>query len=262
MTNQQKSIFERYPQLVTLRDKVPDEVIEREVGQKAEQFEYYSALARQKIPTVRLCDVLPPEMEKGHITLENFLGQWGNVSVEELCKICLIVAWLQPKAIFEFGTFNGCTTLQMAINAPADCKVFTLDIPPAEASHLDLGEIDQYLAQKSGAFSFNIGYYFRNTPFTSKIVQLWGDSTQIDLSDYYGQMKLVFVDAGHLYQYVKSDTTNALRLLQKGGCILWHNYNDVLYPDVTQHLYELSLTSVPLYHMKGTTLALYYSRAE
>jgi len=82
-----QSIFERYPQLKTLKGLVPDEVVEREVGSRADEFEREIARARQTIPTVNLNKVFPEDLEKGSIQLENFLGHWGNVSIEELCKI-------------------------------------------------------------------------------------------------------------------------------------------------------------------------------
>lgn len=257
-------IFGRYPRLSNLRGKVPDEVIEREIIPKVEKFEHYRPLAQQRIPTVNLGDVFPPEMEKGQIILENFLGRWGNISIEELCKISLVVSWLKPHAVFEFGTYNGLTTLQMAMNASRNCKLYTLDIHPDSetASKLEIGEIDRYLAQKMGSFQFEVGSYFKDTTFEQQTVQVWGDSTQIDLSAYYDQMDIVFVDAGHTYPYTKSDTGNALKMIRPGGVILWHDYLQVLHPDVTQCLYEYALNGLPIHHLRGTNLAVHYSTPE
>ena len=258
--SKEQSVFERYPRLRNLRGKVPDEIIERELIPKAEQFEYYLPLAQQKIPIANLADVFPAEMERGSITLEHFLGQWGNISIEELCKISLIVSWLRPQAVFEFGTFNGMTTLQMAINAPPECKLYTLDVHPDSkaASNLEIGEIDRHLAQKTGAFQFEVGSYFKGTTYERQISQLWGDSTHVDLTAYYGQVDVVFVDAGHTYYYTKSDTENALKMVRPGGVVLWHDYLQVLHPDVTQCLYEQALDGLPIYHLRGTNLAVYH----
>jgi len=117
-----RGVFDRYPQLRTLRGLVPDEVVEREIAVKGEAFEHWRRLAEARIPTVKLNQVFPAELERGRVVLENFLGQWGNVSVEELCKIRLIARYLRPRAVFEFGTFNGCTALQLAMNTPDDCR--------------------------------------------------------------------------------------------------------------------------------------------
>ncbi len=59
------SVFDRYPQFLTLKGLVPDEVVEREIGSKAAEFERTLARARRVIPHVRLCDVFPPEIERG-----------------------------------------------------------------------------------------------------------------------------------------------------------------------------------------------------
>jgi len=257
-----KDVFQKYPQLLTLRGKVPDEVVEREVSQKEKLFKKYSSLAQQRIPAVRLCDVFPADLEKGKVTLENFLGFWGNVSIEEVCKIGLIIAWFKPKMIFEFGTYNGLTTLQMAINSPPGCRIYTLDIPPdsAFARLLDIGEIDRCLAVKKGAFNFAVGFYFKGSAFSTKIIQLWHDSLKADLSCYGQQFDIIFIDAGHTYPYIKTDTENALKMLRPEGIIIWHDYLQLLYPDVTHCLYDFSIGGLNIYHLRGTNLALYYKK--
>lgn len=45
-----QSILERYPQLKTLKGLVPDEVVEREVGSRADEFEREISSARQTMP--------------------------------------------------------------------------------------------------------------------------------------------------------------------------------------------------------------------
>lgn len=253
------SVFERYPQLEHLRGKVPEEVVEREVTLKAERFEECRRLAKDVIPTVSLCDVFPAELERGRVTLENFLGQWGNISIEEVCKLALIIRWLSPRRILEFGTYNGMTTLQMAINSPPDCRIFTIDLPPGGvAAELDVGEVDGYLARKEGFFRLEVGHYFKGTIYAGKITQLLGDSTTIDLAPV-GRPEFVFVDAGHTYRYVKSDSERALNLVVGGGVVVWHDYVQVLHPDVTQFLYELTRSGLTIHHLRGTNLAVHYA---
>lgn len=251
-------VFKRYPQLANLRGKVPDEVVRREMEEKAPRFERSAARARRLIPMARMVDLFPPELERGRIVLENFLGQWGNISVEEVCKIALIAAWLKPRKVFEFGTFNGMCTLQMALNTPARTRIYTLDIPPELTATLEGSEIDQHLARKAGAFRFQVGHYFKRSKHARKITQLWGDSATMDFSAYNRQMDLVFVDASHSYPYVKSDTANAFRMLKPGGVILWHNYMDVFCPDVTRHLSELAAAGRKIHHLRGTVLGVYH----
>ena len=52
----------------------------------------------------------------------------GNMAPHELETVASIVATVKPKRIFEIGTFDGRTTLNMALNAP-DAQIYTLDLP-------------------------------------------------------------------------------------------------------------------------------------
>ncbi len=105
-----QSVYERYPELVTLKGRVPDELVVEEVKSTVEEYEHYSRIADERIPTVFLSDIFPIEVERGRIVLEKFLGTWGNVTIEELCKIALIAQWKRPGRVFEFGTYNGSLT--------------------------------------------------------------------------------------------------------------------------------------------------------
>ena len=71
-------------------------------------------------------------------------------------------------------------------------------------------------------------------------------------------MNFVFIDAGHTYEYVLSDTQNALALLDpaRDGLIFWHDYDQVLHPAVTQCLVELAENGQPIRHLRNTNLAI------
>jgi hypothetical protein len=261
MLTSPKSVFERYPQLLSLKGLVPDDVVEREIGSRSDEYEKTYQNSRTKIPTVRLNKIFPEAMEKGDIRLENFLGHWGNVSIEELCKICLIVKWLKPKRILEIGTYNGMTTLQMALNAPANCIVYTLDLPEEMQASLVLSELDTYVSKHFYAkFGTSTGSYFYGRTDVN-IKQLRGDSATFDYSSFIdGSVDLVFIDAAHDYQNKKLDSENGFKLLSSNGVILWHNYADVLNPDVTKCLGEYASSGKLIYHLKGTNLALFYKK--
>ena len=256
-TNARASIFERYPQLLTLKGLVPDEVLEREVGAGADEFEEILRRARAAIPTVRLKDIFPSDLELGAIRLENFLGHWGNVSVETVCKICLILAHLKPRRILEIGTYNGMTTLQMALNAPAGCTVYTLDLPQDQEPSVPPSELDRRVAQSfRSRFGTSTGSYFQGRTDV-RIVQLLGDSSRFDYTSRIdGPLDFVFIDGAHDYRTKQIDSENALRLLAPGGVILWDNFADVCNPEVTRYLHDLS-ASLPLRHLKNTMLVVY-----
>lgn len=258
-TKPSASIFERYPHLITLKGLAPDDVVEREIGSRAEEFEEDISRARKTIATGNLNKIFPPELEKQSIKLENFLGHWGNVSIEELCKICLIVKFLEPKKMLEIGTYNGMTTLQMALNAPLDCVTYTLDLPEELSATFQLSELDTYISKHfKERFRTSIGSYFKDRKDVN-IVQKLGDSATFDYDKEVGKnIDLIFIDAAHDYKNKKIDTENAIRLLSKGGVILWHNYNDVTCPDVTKYLADIS-KEYKIFHLRNTMLAVYYN---
>lgn len=255
------SIIREYPELATIVGKVSDQVLIDQFNECRPEFENSRKIASEHIPVSLLATVFDAAAEQGQITLETFLGRWGNVTIEEVCKIALILRWLKPSRVFEFGTYNGMTTRQIALNVPNDCEVFTLDLDPTDRSvtELSIGAIDQYIAEKTGAFDVKVGEYFIGTTQETKITQLLGDSMTYDYSPYYGTADLVFVDAGHTYDYVKSDTENALRLIKPGGVILWHDYMRVLHPGVTRCLSEYALKGLSIHQLRGTNLAVHRS---
>jgi predicted O-methyltransferase YrrM len=253
------TLFEKYPYINNLRSLVPDELIETEIGSKAADFEKDIEKARKYIRTVNLNAIFPPELEKGKIVLENFLGHWGNVSIEELCKICLIVRFLQPKRILEIGTYNGMTTLQMALNAPKDCVTYTLDLPEELMAALELSKLDTLVSKHfKDKFGTKTGSYFAGRNDV-KIIQALGDSSTFDY-DTLGNEKfdVIFIDAAHDYANKKIDSEQAFRLINKNGVILWHNYNDVTSPGVTEYLADIA-DKYKLYHLRNTMLAVYYN---
>jgi predicted O-methyltransferase YrrM len=236
---------------------VSDEMIETEIGSKADEFDENLARAKKTIPTVNLNKIFPEELEKGSITIENFLGHWGNVSIEELCKMCLITKFLKPEKVLEIGTYNGMTTLQLALNAP-QATVYTLDLPEEIASNLEMSALDTLISKHfKERFGTAIGSYFKDRKDVN-IVQLLGDSATYDYSTLGGKIDLIFIDAAHDYQNKKVDTENAFRLVSKGGVILWHNYNDVTCPDVTKYLADIS-GDHKIFHLRNTSLAVYYN---
>lgn len=202
------------------------------------------------LPIIELSDIVGPDCR---IQLAELATKNGNISLEELSSIAAIVRHFTPKTIFEIGTFDGRTTLNMALNSPAETKIFTLDLPREEidttALHITTG--DRVFVNKSRS-----GARFAGTEYAAKITQIYGDSARFDFSPYFGKIDLVFVDGSHAYDYVRNDTQIALKLLREGhGVILWHDYS--AWVGVTRALNELSHDSGVLSGMqnvKGTTL--------
>ena len=190
-----------------------------------------------------------PEFQGQRIVIEHMPTPAMIASVDQLCYLALVTSMCQPRVIFEIGTYRGRTALNFALNAPAGCKVYTLDLPP-EAPKTEGGNIwDQNLVRRASP-----GIDYRGKDGSEKITQLFGNSVTFDYAPYLGKADLVFVDGGHDYATVLSDTQNALRIVRPGGVIVWDdfaNYGD--YNDVTRAVLE----SVPAIQIAETQLAIY-----
>lgn len=234
-----------------LKSKIPEDLLngmlERDVISQQPYYEDWAATASARIPEVVLSDIFPAEMEQGKVELENFLGTWGNVSIESVVKLCLMVQYLKPRCIFEFGTFNGVTTQQLAINSKFTTQIWTLDLPP-ESEETRGTEVDTYLfrgVKERRYASHATGH---------KVHQLIGNSKTFNFWPYYGLMDFIFIDGGHDYDTKKADSENALKMLRPNGVIVWDNYKDAGAPQVTNYLAHLDL---PLFHLKNTNMAVH-----
>lgn len=224
----------------------------RMLTQVARHFGYRALGApRELLPVVDLDALVPPSTT---FSLHHPEEHDGNVSLYELVTIARAVAHARPEASFEIGTFNGRTTLNIAANSRDDATTYTLDLPAEElgGAELPLDPADLKYVKKAVS-----GELFLETPLAPRIRQLFGDSARFDYGPYRGKMDLVFVDGAHSYEYVRTDSRNALELLRGGtGTILWHDYAG--WDGVTRALNELYQSGGPwsgLRWVRGTTVA-------
>ena len=162
------------------------------------------------------------------IQIDEPVGADGNVALHELAIINAIIAREKPRAIFEIGTFDGRTTINMAASSPPECRVFTLDLPAAELQKLsfEMHPYDKSLVERNSSGK-RISEGKAIIPEAAKINRLFGDSTQFDFGPYYNKCDLVFVDAAHTFDFALADSRTALKLLRdRKGVILWHDYAD------------------------------------
>lgn len=170
-----------------------------------------------------------------------------------------ILAALSKRAtlMFEFGTATGRTTYLWARNSPPDARVITITLRAGETSEYrhEAGdaESDARNALRESQFT---SLYYSGTSVEPKVTQLYGDSKRLDESPWVGQCDLVFVDGSHAHSYVESDSRKALRLVRRGGLVLWHDYRGPKVPGVYGVLNTLA-RELPLVHVGGTSLVAY-----
>jgi predicted O-methyltransferase YrrM len=158
------------------------------------------------------------------------------------------------RTFFEIGTNRGRTAWTVAKHNP-DIRVYTLDLPEKDAVtdvKFGLNKSDQDFFIED----WDRGDAYRGTPEEARIETLLGDSATFDFSPYEGRMDVVLVDGAHSYDYVRSDTENALRMLSPTGAIIWDDYPAI--PGVYQHLTDLAPTlDHPLFHIFETRTVVY-----
>jgi Methyltransferase domain len=158
------------------------------------------------------------------------------VSPRELWTLGGMVKVLQPGSIFEFGTYHGWTTANLAMNAPEGCKLYTMD--QQRLPHLDPW-IERVFREKS-------------------VVQLTADSREYDYDTHRGTMDFIFIDGDHSRGGVENDTMAALGMLAENGTIVWHDYNPE-HEHVVAYLNSMA-SERQLFFIKNTRLVV-YSRA-
>jgi hypothetical protein len=136
--------------------------------------------------------------------------------------------------------------------------------PAARIDTLDLGNERPSLGEQRGQPPWQdldtIGRAYKDSPHADRVHQHFGDSATFDFSPFRGSTDLVFVDGGHTYQYVASDSRHALDMIGSDGVIVWDDCN-ALSPGVSRALLELRGRGEPVHRIVGTRLAVLSRRA-
>ena len=198
----------------------------------------------RSIPVVNVLDIYPGSQRW---ILQSFPSVGASVSPMECAALAAFCGLLKARRVFEFGTYKGVSTTQLALNVGEHGIVFTLDLPedhPAYSLPIPKPE-EQAIAAEGGK-----GILIPRD-LLDRITFLNADSAKFDESPYLESMDLVFVDGAHSYEYVKNDSEKGWRMLRLGGIMAWHDCN-ANHPDVVRYIRETG------HHVKliaGTALA-------
>jgi Methyltransferase domain len=185
----------------------------------------------------------------------------GDVNLAELAVLATAAASVTSgDEIIEIGTFDGRTTLNLAINAAPHLSVFTLDLPPDARPKFALAPGERAFVDKPSAGRYFAAPQSEWAADARRITQAYGDSSTFDFSPHVGRAGLVFVDGSHAYEYVVADSEIARRLAAPGGFVLWHDYG--VWEGVTRALEELEAKAgLGLRHIRGTSLVVWRNAA-
>ena len=220
-------------------------------------FLYKAIGSRRGIPQKNVFEVLPcanmEAIKLGNLVADhNFFGEVSSYTAD-LINLCLICQTIKPKVVFEIGTMKGYTALHFALNSPPDAKVYTLDLPKDKTFHPKLKTTlvdDSHIPMHASADRT----CFEGTEEAGKITTLFGDSATFDYSSFHGKVDFFFIDGAHSYDYVRSDTLNALQCCHKGSVLAWHDFGRVGVNGVTRWILEFS-KGREIYSIPGGTLA-------
>lgn len=205
---------------------------------------------RDLIPTVRLGELLSDRPVASEIWLD-LEGPSGEMPPGELACLCALARLCRPRCVVEIGTARGWTTHHLARNTPADCRIFTVDLPPGRPG--DAARFsDPHLVEM--ARSAPCG--FEDEP---KVTQILHDSTTLEWQCFLDRpVDLALIDGSHLYEHVRADTERLWNLLAPGAIVLWHDYAMVeVRRGVRKYLLELYRAGCPIGRLAGTRFGVY-----
>jgi predicted O-methyltransferase YrrM len=184
----------------------------------------------RNIPSVNVLDICPGSQRW---SLQSFPSVGASVSPMECAVLASLSYLVKARRAFEFGTYKGVSTTQLALNIGVDGMVFTLDLPedhPAYTLPIPKPE-ERQIAAESGK-----GILIPRD-LLNRVTFLSSDSATFDETPYHGTIDLVFVDGAHSYEYVKNDTEKGWRMLRSGGVLAWHDCN-AQHRDVVRYIKE------------------------
>jgi predicted O-methyltransferase YrrM len=222
----------------------------------AKHFGYDHVAVDARLPRARVDEVVPPGLA---LDLRELDAVDGNVSVLELVVLASAARKTRARTVFEIGTFDGRTAVNLAANAADDATVYTLDLPPRDAGPALAVDVDdaRYMQPTLS------GARILRSDLAPRIQRLFGDSAEFDFTPYAGRVDVCFVDGAHSYEYVLNDSRRALEMTRAGSIILWHDY--AAWPGVTRALDELYAGGgafAGLRWIDGTALAILERGAE
>jgi predicted O-methyltransferase YrrM len=186
------------------------------------------------------------------LQLPTELRDGGGTQIEELVYLAAVTRRLQPKKIFEIGTFTGRTTAIFVMNAPAGAEVITLDLPPS-GEPLDATqyiETDLDLIQTR-----NVGSFARALGLGERFQQILCDSMCFDPQPHRCTVDLAFIDGAHSLLHVKNDTEKVAVMVTNRSLVFWHDYGGKgSFRPLSEYLENLG-RQARIYRIPGTSLA-------
>ena len=150
----------------------------------------------------------------------------------------------------------------MGLNSPSDAKIISLTLNPNDIRDLKKNTKDNKISYRNIINeSIYKKFLFSGTSIENKIEVQFINSLNFDHSKYLNQMDLIFIDGGHTYSIVKSDSEKSFKMIKPNGIILWHDYvpGKTSAKDIVKYINEIS-KSKKIYRIKNTSLCIFINK--
>jgi hypothetical protein len=174
-----------------------------------------------------------PEIDFTHCPPLDFpISRDLGISTEELAILSKVAGYLQAKRVVEFGTAEGRTAVNLAMNLPDDGEVITLDLAPIPGQN-------------------EVGYFYWDHPSKSRIRQVFASVNDWDSRPYKSSADMVFADACDLMPGLGAEFFHAITVVKPGGVIFRHDYGSAV---GTTIFWNWVADRLPVVHVAGTSL--------
>ena len=161
--------------------------------------------------------------------------------------------------IFEFGTCSGKNTMLMALNSKENSSIVSLTLNQNQTKKLSLDKKDNRISIRNIVNESNYEeFLFSGKKIEKKIKVIFLDSREFNTEKYLRKFDLIFIDGGHTYSVVKSDSEKAFEMLSNKGIIIWHDYviGKESCKDVCKFINELEKNK-KIFHIKDTSMCYF-----
>mgnify|MGYP006084358643 CR=1 FL=1 len=161
--------------------------------------------------------------------------------------------------IFEFGTCSGKNTMLMALNSKENSRIVSLTLNQNQSKKLSLDKKDNSTSIRNIVNESNYEkFLFSGKKAEKKIEVIFIDSRELNTEKYLKNFDLIFIDGGHTYSLVKSDSKKAFEMLSNKGIIIWHDYavGKESCKDVCRFINELEKEK-KIFHIKNTSMCYF-----
>lgn len=178
-----------------------------------------------QLPEIEL-DTLAPnaDMHEPLITERLCLPPYyGPVDHSDVAPLLTLVRARNPRAVLELGTAFGATVANIC--AISNATVYTVNALPEQME----GHLSSFALSKD-----DIGCVYRDYGFGDRVVQIYGNTRNLDFLDYIPPHSVDFaiIDACHDADFVVGDFMRVLPVLYSGSMVLLHD----VHPSMRSHL--------------------------